>query len=265
MSPASIDVLILAKNEEADLPECLKSVQALGPNLGEIIVLDDFSEDRTESLALLAGAKVVKKKLAGFAERRDFVLSLSQAPWVFYIDCDERLTQKLAASIQKLVDSGRKAAGSFKRRTYAFGRRHRFGPLAADRVIRLFPREAVSWEGLVHERPVFTVPLARLKGSLEHRTYASWDEYLEKWRDYAVLWARDARLKGRKSTVGQAAIRGALAFLKMFFAKLGVLGGPATWALCWYYAGYVLSKYLLLADASPKNEEEPKPPKTPLA
>ncbi|MDR1871371.1 MAG: glycosyltransferase family 2 protein [Deltaproteobacteria bacterium] len=243
-----LDALILTRNEAANIEECLASARLLGDILGEIIVIDDHSDDNTPEIAKKLGARVMTRKLTDFASQRNFALSQSQAPWVFFLDADERVSPELAAAIKEILAQGQMVKGAVKRRVFAFGRRQRFGPLAGDWVTRLFPKDQVEWAGLVHERPVAQLPEVRLDGHLAHHTYADWAEYLDKWRRYAQLWAKDAKLKGRTSSVQKAVSRAVAAFCKMFFGKLGFLGGPTAWALCWYYSGYTLSKYLLLAD-----------------
>ncbi|MDR0548401.1 MAG: glycosyltransferase family 2 protein [Deltaproteobacteria bacterium] len=250
MSQLTLDVLILAKNEAAEIVDCLNSAKALGPYLKELIVVDDFSQDQTASLAKQAGARVVQRRLSNFADQRNFALSLSSADWVFFLDCDERLSPALIEAIQKSLSAGQLIAGEVKRRVFAFGRRQRFGPLAGDKVVRLFPRTLVQWTGLVHERPLYELPKRPLAGYLEHHTYATWAEYLAKWSLYASLGAQESRRKGRKASAFKAATRALGAFGKMFFGKLGFLGGPSAWALCWFYSGYTLAKYLLLTDES---------------
>jgi hypothetical protein len=165
------------------------------------------------------------------------------------LDADERVTPQLASEISGHVGSSPASAASFTRLNLAFGRRMRFGPLWPDRVVRLFPKGSVRWEGLVHERPLTELPVTRLKGSVFHHTYPDYKSYVEKQASYARLWAENARRRGKSATPFKAFARAFFAFLKMFALKLGFLDGPAGWCLCWYYSGaYTLGKYLLLAD-----------------
>ena len=47
---APVSVLILAKNEEHNIENCIKSV----PFAAEVVVVDDFSTDKTKVIAELA-------------------------------------------------------------------------------------------------------------------------------------------------------------------------------------------------------------------
>src|SRR5207244_4945718 len=54
-SPARVSLCIIAKNEEHNLADCLKSAS---PIVDEIVVVDTGSSDRTKEIALGYGARV---------------------------------------------------------------------------------------------------------------------------------------------------------------------------------------------------------------
>lgn len=246
-----LSVIVLAKNESRHIRACLAS--AAGAD--ELLVIDDFSDDDTASLALAAGAVVAQHRLADFSAQRNFALGRATGDWVFFLDADERFSPELMAAVKRHLAESPQAAGSVVRKNFAFGRRHRFGPLKPDRVTRLFPRPAVRWEGEVHERPVTDLPVRPLAGHLVHLTYHSWAQYLEKQHRYARIWAEQAAARGRTSTPLKAFFRGVAGFLKMFILNLGFLGGPSAWALCWHHGGYTLAKYLRLIKTPAKPAE----------
>lgn len=245
---ATLSVIILAKNESRHITECLRSASGAD----ELLVVDDFSRDDTASLAEKAGAKVVQNKLEDFSRQRNYALEQSRGDWVFFLDADERFSPQLLAAARRHMAEVPAGAGSVVRKNFAFGQRHRFGPLKPDRVVRLFRRDAVRWEGEVHERPVFAGKARPLDGYLTHLTYHSWGQYLEKQYRYASAWAMDASARGKKATAFSAFFRALAGFFKMFILNLGILGGPAAWSLCWYHGAYTLTKYLKLAEASGK-------------
>ena len=56
-----ISALILAKNEERNIEDCIKTVQFCD----EVLVIDDFSTDRTKELAEGLGARVIQRSMNG--------------------------------------------------------------------------------------------------------------------------------------------------------------------------------------------------------
>jgi glycosyltransferase involved in cell wall biosynthesis len=51
--PIPVTVVVLALNEEVNLPHCLKSLSAFG----QVVVVDSFSVDKTEEIARSNGAE----------------------------------------------------------------------------------------------------------------------------------------------------------------------------------------------------------------
>ena len=92
-----ISVLILTKNEQADLPGCLDSVSWSD----DIHVYDSCSDDRTVEIASARGAKVTQRPFDNWAAHQNWGLQNIRFayPWVFYIDADERVTPKLMESM----------------------------------------------------------------------------------------------------------------------------------------------------------------------
>ena len=82
-----LTVVILCKDEEINLPICLKNIPANYP----IIILDSGSKDRTIEIAENFGCKVFFKSWGGFAEQRNFALQHCgiQNGWVLFVDADE--------------------------------------------------------------------------------------------------------------------------------------------------------------------------------
>lgn len=241
-------VIILTKNESRNIRACIDSARGAE----EVLVIDDESADNTATLAQEAGAVVIRHRLENFAAQRDFALTQASCGWVFFLDADERFSPGLMDSIRTHIAANPGRAGSVTRHNFAFGHRHRFGPLKPDKVTRLFPKEKIHWQGQVHERPMFEGAPAPLNGYLEHHTYSDWNQYLAKQFRYADIWAKEKHAAGKRGTACKAVGRAFLALLKMFFLNMGLLGGPECWALCAYHSLYTMTKYLKLAELNRK-------------
>lgn len=94
-------ILILTRNEETNLPDCLKSVAWCD----DIVVLDSFSTDATAALAREAGARVVQRVFDDFGSQRNF--ALTEIPfkhsWVFHLDADERFNEALRLECDQVI------------------------------------------------------------------------------------------------------------------------------------------------------------------
>ena len=88
-----ISVLILAKNEEDNIADCIKSCQKFAR---EIIVIDDYSNDNTAKIAGELGAKVIQHSLNGdWGSQQNFAINQANCDWIFFLDADERVDNAL--------------------------------------------------------------------------------------------------------------------------------------------------------------------------
>ena len=88
-----ISVLILTKNEEQNIGNCIASIRWCD----DIIVLDSYSNDSTEELAINLGARVIKRKFDDYARQRNYGINDIdyQHSWLLMIDADEEVTDEL--------------------------------------------------------------------------------------------------------------------------------------------------------------------------
>jgi glycosyltransferase involved in cell wall biosynthesis/Flp pilus assembly protein TadD len=88
---ARVSLCMIVKDEEANLPACLESVQDL---VDEIIVVDTGSTDGTKEVAARFGARVVDFAwVDSFAEARNETLRHASGDWIFWMDADDRLDE----------------------------------------------------------------------------------------------------------------------------------------------------------------------------
>ena len=134
-----LSVVVLTKNEEKDIKQCLKTLAWCD----EVVVVDDYSDDKTVELAKKEGARAFIRPLIGnFAAQRNFGLGKARGDWVLFVDADERVSVALATEIQNL---------KFKIKSYA-GVRAEFRRIST---IRAF-RESVGHARLKHRQKVKT-------------------------------------------------------------------------------------------------------------
>jgi len=239
-----ISLLILAKNEERNIKECIESC----PFADEIIVIDDNSDDKTKEIAEGLGAKVINRSMNGdWGGQQTFAIQQASCNWIFFIDADERCTPELSTEIRNTVNKGDKY-GYWVRRINHF--RHKVvkhGPLSPDWVCRLMPREGSYVEGFVHPKIVHQFKDKRLTKNMLHYTYETWEQYLRKMNQYSTLAAEKSRIEGKTCNfLFDIIFRPAFAFFKMYILKLGILDGMLGYVLCLNYANYTLNKYVKL-------------------
>ena len=244
MTEKKLTVVILAYNEEGNIAGAIQSAKGLD---ADILVIDSNSTDNTREIAKSLGARVAVHPFGeDFAFQRNLAKEYASTPWIFHLDADERITEKLAASIKKAVE-GEFFLYEAKRVTTSLGGAHRFGSLSPDYVGRLMPKDA-TWVGKVHEHPECSRETRRLSGELTHEPYANWAAWERKVEKYTTIWANDAYNRGKRAGGFSPFLRAAFGFLKMFVVKVGFLDGAKGLNAALAHAFYTFMKYVKLSE-----------------
>lgn len=199
MTP-SLSALLIAKDEERDLPGCLESLKGLATEL--VVVVDESTTDRTEELARAAGAKVLRRRFDDYARQRQAGLDAAAGEWCLWIDADERVTPLLAAEIRGALKDPRGAAGfELPFEVLFLGRVLRWGGLGSESHLRLFRRGRARFAGgALHEGVELDGPAGRLTGRMRHEPYRDLSDYLSKLDRYTTLAAEKRLAAGRRAT-----------------------------------------------------------------
>jgi len=252
-----ISILILTKNEQQDLPDCLKSVSWSD----DVHVFDSMSTDGTLALAEQFGAHVTQRgygesKLAfGGDESAHRNWGLKNIPfkyeWVFVIDADERMTPELVQASQEAVRSARElVAFRVQRRDFFMGTwlKH---VQTSPYYIRLFRPEKMRYERLINCVSIVDGPVGQVTGYLDHLPFSKGiGNWVDRHNAYSSFEARQIisnrevgeRFSAKKAFVGgdfhtrryhqkglfySLPFRPLIKFLFLYIFKLGFLDGRA--------------------------------------
>jgi glycosyltransferase involved in cell wall biosynthesis len=226
----SLSVILITKNEEANLKDCLESVSFAN----EIIVVDSQSSDKTQEIAQSFGAKLeITTDWPGFGPQKNRALNLATQEWVLSIDADERVTPALKEEILKVI-SWKESANCYAipRSSWYCGRFMKHSGWYPDYVDRLFKRGTAKFsDHLVHERLLPEGPVGQLQNHFLHYSFRDFSQVLKKIDAYSTASAEQAYLKGKRSSVGKAVGHGLWAFFRTYVLRLGFLDGAQGLAL----------------------------------
>ena len=146
---ADLTAIVLTKNEEKNLPDCLASLRGFA---SRVVVVDSGSTDRTVDIAREYGADVFIHPFHGYAHQFNWGLDNAgiDTEWVLRIDADERMTEAVKAECAPILALGRESGVggiTMEADFYMLGRRLRFGG-AKKRKLMIFRR---GW-GRIEER-----------------------------------------------------------------------------------------------------------------
>lgn len=265
-----VSVLIPVKNEERNLPDCIRRLLWAK----EIVVVDSHSTDATVPISQALGASVYQFDYSkeGWPKKKNWALEAVpwQNEWVLIMDADEHMTPELAQEIRQVIEGtwngpSRGCGDGFylNRRFMFMGRwikgcgyypswnlrlfKHRVGRY--ERIGNL--GDTASGDNEVHEHVALSTGEAGfLKHEFLHYAYPDLTTWIEKhnryssWEAHAALAGNRGQIKGNpfgsaierrrwaKQLANHAPARPALRFFYSYVLKKGFLDG---------YPGFVMS------------------------
>jgi tetratricopeptide (TPR) repeat protein len=154
-----VSLCMIVRNEEQNLGRCLDSVRDL---VGELVVVDTGSTDRTREVAAARGARVVSFAWCDdFAAARNAGVDHATGDWVFWLDADEYLDAANRGRLAALLGGLRDENAAYLMRQLSRPS-DALGAVTAVDQVRLFRnRPDIRWEYRIHEQILLAVRRAR--------------------------------------------------------------------------------------------------------
>ena len=217
-----ISAIVLTKNEEKNIVDCLESLSFCD----EILIVDDNSTDRTAEISKGMNARVISHSLDNdFSKQRNFALDNANNDWVLFVDADERVSKVLAREIDYVVTENRFDGFFVKRYDTIWGKLLKHGEIGDLRLLRLGKRDKGRWKGEVHEKWLIDGRTSDLRNFLYHFPHQSIALFLKEINHYTTLRAEELRKGGVKVKWYSIILYPKLKFIKNYFLKLGFMDG----------------------------------------
>ncbi|MHA1753211.1 MAG: glycosyltransferase family 2 protein [Candidatus Helarchaeota archaeon] len=246
-SKAKLSVVIITKNEERNIKQCLESVKWAD----EIIVVDAESVDRTVEIAKQYTDKVFIKPWSGFGPQKNWGISKAKYNWIFIIDADERVTPELKEEILAAIDnSNNVCAFQIPRKNYFLGKWFKYKGEYPNYQLRLFKKGKAWYNDVqIHENLIVKGKIGYLKEPLLHFPINSIEDYFIRFNQYTTLAAIEKN-KRRKSRVRiwDLIFRPMATFIKMYIIKQGFRHGKSGFIFSILDSFFTYVKYLKLCD-----------------
>jgi glycosyltransferase involved in cell wall biosynthesis len=195
-----VTVIIAARNEEKNLPQCLEALR----DFSEVYVIDSQSTDETVEIARAHGAKVVQFHYrGGWPKKRQWAMDTLPISndWILLLDADEIVTPDLAAEIFAVTQNPELNGCFIVLQTWFLGRALRHGDIGLWK-LALFRRGKARFECRlkdqdvsmadmeIHEHVVAQGRTTRLRQPIIHRNVESLSRYIQKHDEYSNWEAR---------------------------------------------------------------------------
>jgi len=243
--PAAVSAIVVCFNEEDRIEACLRSLAWCA----EIIVVDSYSTDRTPEICRRYTDRFIQREWAGYRDQKAFAHSQATKEWVLLVDSDERVTQELRDEIVDALarDGGRYSGYAVPRLVRYLERWWWRGGWYPDYDVRVFRRDRAAWGGSdPHEKILVDGPVRRLRHHLEHYSYRSIEDHVQRINRFTSISARELKKDGGRWRLSAALLHPAGRFFRSYFLKRGFVEGFAGLYVAVTAAVYVFLKYAKL-------------------
>ena len=250
MEKLKLSVVILTKNEETRIADCIKSVIDWAD---EVIVVDDESSDRTVEIAKSLGAKVLIKKMEVEGKHRNWAYNQAKNEWILSLDADERATEELKREISAVLSKDTVYdAFTIPRKNFIGDYWIKGGGLYPSPQLKLFHKDKFRWEEVeVHPRAFLEGKCGHLKSPLLHYTYRNWEDYLRKLNRQTTLEAlkwyklslRNPKKARYKMNLIHTLWRAVDRFIRVFVVKKGYKDGFIGFMIAYFSSLYQIVSY----------------------
>lgn len=218
----TIAAIVLTKNEEKDLPACLKSLSWAS----DIIIVDSGSTDKTLEIAKEHKAKIYTNKFDNFSAQRNFALGKAAGyDWALMVDADEVVEKALVKELKSFALDIYLDGVEIPRKNKIFGRYIEHSDWYPDYRLVFTRPKIVTYKGDVHESVEFVKgneTVAKAKGHLLHNNYDSVREFVEKnLIDYPEQYASILNSEGHKFVASDLLAKPIGEFMRRFFLTKG--------------------------------------------
>lgn len=240
----TLSCLVVARNEEAMLPDCLASLNFAD----QLVVVLDRTTDGSKAIAEKAGALVIEGAWESEGARRNTGIDACTGDWILEVDADERATPEVASEVRSHIRSAKNGLYLIPIRNVIDGRevRHGWGAYnGAASAPRLFSKGDKIW-GPERVHPSLTTgpKHGSLKHGLIHLVDRDISDMIDRMNRYTDLMARDAVEKGTVPSLGAALRRIVSRGWKSYIARKGYKEGYYGVALAFFAASYSLLIHL---------------------
>ncbi|MBL6448957.1 glycosyltransferase family 2 protein [Fulvivirga sp. 29W222] len=228
--PVKISGVIITYNEERNIEACISSMIDI---VDEVVVVDSYSKDQTEEICKRLGVKFVQHAFEGHIEQKNYAMNQASYDHILSLDADERVSEKMKASIQAVKDNWQADGYIFNRFNNYCGAwlRRSWYP---DKKLRLWDRRKGQWGGTnPHDKVIVSGKTEKLKGDILHYAYENLEEHYEQIKKFAIIAAHAKFEKGKKANfIFHVILSPLYKFFRKYVLRLGFLDG---------YYGFIFS------------------------
>ncbi len=239
-----ISAVIITFNEEKNIGRCLASLQGI---VEDIVVVDSYSNDKTEEICKQYNVRFVQHAFDGHIEQKNWAITQAKYPHVLSLDADEALDDTLRQSILNVKSDWKNNGYTMNRLTNYCGSWVHHCGWYPDTKLRLWDSRLGSWGGdnphdkyeLHHEYNQTN----HLKGDILHYSYYTLEDHYKQVTYFTDILAKAQYKKGKKAPLIVLLFSPVVKFIKDYIIKKGFLDGKVGFQICRISAYATFTKY----------------------
>jgi len=241
MSKLPLSVVVITKNEEANIGDCLGSVKGWAD---EIIIVDDESTDKTIEIAEKYADKIFHRKMDNEGKHRNWSYVQAKNDWVLSLDADEYASEALKEEISQVLPDTNYHCYTIPLRNYIGDYFVQYSGWYPAGKARLFRKSRFKYEEVeVHPRVFLDGETGYLNGDIVHKGYPDFEHFLASLNRQTTLEARKWIHTGRHMSLGKAIWRTIDRFPRSFIRKRGYKDGFIGFMIAFFASLYQIMSY----------------------
>lgn len=237
-----VSVVILTKNEESCIGECLESVVNWA---SEVIVVDDESTDKTLEIVRKYPVVVFQRKMDIEGKHRNWAYQQARNAWVLSLDADEQATPALGEEIACAIKSDEFIVYVIPLRNYIGDHWVRHGGWYPASKTRLFLKDRFKYEEVeVHPRAIYHGKCGHLKADIIHKGYPDIEHFLGSVNRQSTLEAVKWIKTNRKMTGWLAFRRAVSRFYGRYVNRAAFRDGIYGFVIAYFDSLYQVLSYV---------------------
>ncbi len=241
-----LSAAIITYNEERNIERCITSLLGVAD---EIVVVDSYSSDATESICKKFNVRFIQNKFEGHIQQKNFALEQTTGDWVLSLDADEALDDTLKQSILQIKSEAAASGYNMNRLTNYCGKWVRHCGWYPDTKVRLVRKGYAKWTGVnPHDKleMISNEVTMHLEGDILHYSYYTQQDHLKQIEYFGNIAAKEMAAKGITTNYVQIMLKVAAQFIKSYLLKLGFLDGATGFTISRLSAFATYRKYTML-------------------
>ncbi len=244
MNKPRLSALVVARNEERQLSECLAALAFAD----ELVVVLDRSTDGSRAIALAHGARLVEGAWDIEGDRRNTGIAACAGDWILEVDADERVPPALAAEIREAIATTEKGCFLIPFDNFVGERlvRHGWGGAwGVQATTRLFAKGGKVWgRQRIHPSIALEGDRGTLKNAMIHYVDRDISDMLRRLDRYSAARARDLRDSGDIGSFAGNLRRLFTRFFKCYIGRHGYREGYHGFLIALFAGLYPLLSHL---------------------